>query len=616
MTYGAMLAAVAVACLTRWLIAPVLGEHLPFFTFYFTTIFAAWYGGFWPGMVSLVLGTFCGMFFFVEPHYHLQLIKVEQLFDVVRYVAVSLCISLISEMLLRSQHSAERRREFLRTTLASIGDAVITTDAEGRVTGMNAVAESLTGWMLQEASGRPLTLVFKIINEHTREPVESPVMRALREGVIVGLANHTILLAKDRKEWPIDHSAAPIRDRTGKMFGCVLVFRDITERHEMENQLRQVAADLSAADRRKDEFLATLAHELRNPLAPIRNGLQVLKMAGGDVAVIEPCRLMMERQINQMVRLLDDLMDISRISRGKIELRKEQVPMAEVLNFAIESSRTLIEEMGHELTVIVPKTPIIVDADQARLAQVFMNLLNNSAKYSQRGCHIWITAERQGSDVVVSVRDTGIGIPTDKLTSVFDLFSQVDQKLDKSHGGLGIGLNIVKRLVEMHDGRIEAKSDGPGRGAEFVVRLPVVVEASVPTLADVEKSAVTRSSLRIQIVDDNRDAADSLAMMLTIMGNETRTAYDGQEGVELAGEFRPDVLLFDIGLPKLNGYEACRLIRQQPWGGKVVMIAVTGWGQEEDRQRSYDAGFDHHMVKPVDPSSLMTLLSELSGAKQ
>ncbi len=611
-----MLAAVAVAGLARWLLAPVLGEHLPLITFYFATIFAAWYGGFGPGMASLLLGTFCSVFFFSEPRYHLQIISVEQQYDVVRYVGVSLCISLICEMLLRSQRSAEQRREALRTTLASIGDAVITTDTEGCVIGMNAVAESLTGWKLDEASGQPLALVFDIINEHTREPVESPVMRALREGVIVGLANHTILLAKDKTERPIDDSAAPIRDRTGRMFGCVLVFRDITERHEMENQLRQVAADLSAADRRKDEFLATLAHELRNPLAPIRNGLQVMKMADGDASVIEQCRLMMERQINQMVRLVDDLLDISRISRGKIELRKEQVPLAAVLNLAIETSRPLIEEMSHELTVTLPKSPIIVDADQTRLAQVFMNLLNNSAKYSERGCHIWITAERQGSDVVVSVRDTGIGIPTDKLTSVFDLFSQVDGKLEKSHGGLGIGLNIVKRLVEMHDGRIEAKSDGPGRGAEFIVRLPVVVEASVPARADGEKSAVTKSSLRIQIVDDNRDAADSLAMMLKIMGNETRTAYDGQEGVELAAEFKPDVLLFDIGLPKLNGYEACRLIRQQPWGAKIVVIAVTGWGQEEDRQRSHDAGFDHHMVKPVDLSALMTLLAEMSVAKQ
>jgi CheY-like chemotaxis protein len=332
--------------------------------------------------------------------------------------------------------------------------------------------------------------------------------------------------------------------------------------------------------------------------------------------VVEQCRSVIERQVVQMIRLVDDLLDVSRISRGNIELQKTQLPLSVVIADAVEASRPLIEEMGHELTVTVPSMPIVVDADATRLTQVFMNLLNNSAKYSERGGHIWLTVERQGSDVVASVRDAGIGIPEDKLTSIFEMFSQVDRSLEKSQGGLGIGLNLVRRLVELHGGRIEAKSDGPGRGSEFIVRLPVVVEASVPQRANEEASSAPKSELRIQIVDDNRDSADTLAMMLKIMGNDTRTAYDGKEGVELAEEFRPNVLLFDIGLPKLNGYEACRLIRQLPWGNKVVMIAVTGWGQEEDRQRSHDAGFDYHMVKPVDASSLMKLLAELSVAKQ
>jgi PAS domain S-box-containing protein len=287
-TYSAMLAAVAVAALGRWLLDPSLGDHLPLFTFYFATIFAAWYGGFWTGMVSLVLGTLCGMFFFIEPVGEFQLQNAVQKYDLIRFGGVAVSVSVISEMLLRSQRRAEQQKEVLAMTLASIGDAVITTDTEGRVTGMNAVAESLTAWKLDEALGQPLNLVFDIINEHTRLPVESPVMRALREGVIVGLANHTVLVAKDKTEWPIDDSAAPIRDRREKMFGCVLVFRDITERHQMENELRQVAADLSAADRRKDEFLATLAHELRNPLAPIRNGRSGRAVPVGDRAAGRP----------------------------------------------------------------------------------------------------------------------------------------------------------------------------------------------------------------------------------------------------------------------------------------------------------------------------------------
>ncbi len=323
---------------------------------------------------------------------------------------------------------------------------------------------------------------------------------------------------------------------------------------------------------------------------------------------------MMERQVEQMVRLVDDLMDLSRISRGKIDLRKERVRLAAVVESAVETSRPLVEQMGHGLTVALPEQPITLDADPTRLAQVFLNLLTNAAKYTDRGGRIRLTAERQGSDVVVAVADTGVGIPADQLPRIFQMFAQVDRSLEKAQGGLGIGLCLVKRLVEMHGGSIEARSGGPGRGSEFVVRLPVVVEASVPPPAGRDEPADPKSSLRILIVDDNTDGADSLAMMLKVMGNDTRTAYDGQEGVERADEFRPDVVLLDIGLPKLNGYEACRHIRGQPWGTGVVLIAMTGWGQDEDRRRSHEAGFDHHLVKPVDPAALMKLLAGLSAA--
>jgi len=246
---------------------------------------------------------------------------------------------------------------------------------------------------------------------------------------------------------------------------------------------------------------------------------------------------------------------------------------------------------------------------------VFSNLLNNAAKYSDRGGHVTLAVERQGSDVVVSVKDTGIGIAANQLPRIFEMFTQVDHSLEKSQGGLGIGLTLVKRLVEMHGGRVEARSDGLGNGSEFIVRLPVVVEASIPQESRGEEEKPPKSSLRILIVDDNRDGADSLGMMLRIMGNDTRTAYDGQEGVDVAGEFRPEVVLFDIGMPKLNGYEACRRIREQPWGKCIVLIAVTGWGQDDDRRRSHEAGFDHHMIKPVDPKALMEMLTSFQVAK-
>jgi len=378
----------------------------------------------------------------------------------------------------------------------------------------------------------------------------------------------------------------------------------------------QAEAELSEADRRKDEFLATLAHELRNPLAPLRNGLELMKLASGQVAAVEQTRCMMERQLTQMVRLVDDLMDISRISRGQLELRTERVALADVLISALETSRPLIEQMGHELTVTVPEHPITVDADMTRLPQVFLNLLNNAAKYSGRGGHIYVDVERHGSDVEVRVTDTGIGIAADQLPRIFEMFRQVDRSLEKSHGGLGIGLALARRLAEMHGGSVEARSEGLGQGSEFVVRLPVVDEAltSHESGDDEEHSATT--SLRILIVDDNRDGADSLAVMLRIVGNDVRTAYDGQEGMDEAGSFRPDVIFFDIGLPKMNGYDACRRIRQQPWGKDIVMIAVTGWGQDADRRRSHDAGFDHHLVKPVEPTALVKLLAGLRVAKR
>ncbi|MBA4031260.1 MAG: hybrid sensor histidine kinase/response regulator, partial [Planctomyces sp.] len=808
-----------------------------------------------------------------------------------------------------------------RTTLASIGDGVISTDREGNVTYLNAVSESLTGWTNADAVGVPLTTVFHIVNESTRQPVENPALRALREGIIVGLANHTILIARDGTERPIDDSAAPIRCQDGEIVGCVLVFRDvterkreedaraerarlfelradvgtaltadrstavalkhacealvrhldvafariwtldelehdhlngetpvlelqasaglsthldgphsrvpvgqfkigriaslrqphlsnsvsddpevsdpdwakemgmvafagyplivadrvvgvvamfarrplsegvltelepladviaqfvdrkqtegrlrqseerfrtlfnsmdegfcviemifdaagsptdyrfvetnpafekhtgladaagkrvrelvpdhdahwfdiygkvavtgepirfvnhakamedrwfdvyafrfggaanrkvavlfndITERKRMEDDLRQLAADLSEGDRRKDEFLAMLAHELRNPLAPIRNGLQVMRLAKDNEEEVERSRSMMERQLDQMVRLVDDLMDVSRISRGKLELKLEKVVLAKVVESAVETSRPLIDQMGHELTVNQPGDPIHVVADFTRLAQVFLNLLNNAAKYSERGGNILLHVERQGSEVLVSVLDEGIGIDAEHLPRIFDLFSQVDRSLEKSQGGLGIGLTLVRRLVEMHGGRVEARSEGPGRGSEFHVFLPVMQEASAtPAPGRVESSPLPKLSLRILIVDDNRDSADSLAMMLKIMGNTIRTAYDGQEAVSTADTFQPDVILLDIGLPKLNGYEACRRIREQSAGRKVFIIAQTGWGQEEDRQRTHDAGFDLHMVKPVDPMKLKNLLSDLAhGAKR
>ncbi len=507
----------------------------------------------------------------------------------------------------------QRSQEFLLSVLANAVDAIITLDERGIILSFNEQAEKLFGYSSSEVVGHNVKI---LMPEPHHSKHDGYLSRYLHTGQakIIGIGREVEGRRKDGSTFPMDLGVSEFL--LGERHYFTGVVRDITESKRQANELRQLAADLSEADRRKDEFLATLAHELRNPLAPIRNGLQLMKLASGQAATVEQTRSMMERQLTQLVRLVDDLMDVSRISRDKLELRKGRVPLAAVLNSAVETSRPLIEQMGHELTVTLPKQPLIVDADMTRLAQVFLNLLNNAAKYCDRGGHIQLNVERQGSDVVVTVKDTGIGIAADQLPRIFEIFTQVDRSLEKSQGGLGIGLTLVKRLVEMHGGSVEARSEGVGKGSEFVVRLPVVIEASKPQESGGVAEQPVRSSHRILVVDDNRDGADSLSEMLKIMGNDTRTAYDGQEGVDVAGEFRPDVVLLDIGLPKLNGYEACRRIREQPWGKGVVLIAVTGWGQDDDRRRSHEAGFDHHMVKPVDPQALMKMLAGLQVAKK
>ncbi len=418
------------------------------------------------------------------------------------------------------------------------------------------------------------------------------------------------LRGADGKFRPFLTRVMPVKDTSGRVVQWFGTNTDITEQQALEEDLRKITAELSEADRRKDEFLATLAHELRNPLAPIRNGLQILRIAD-DTATIERVRTMMERQLTQMVHLVDDLLDVSRISRGKLQLRKERVELATVLNDAVETSRPIIDAGGHTLIMKLPPDPIFLDADATRLGQIFSNLLNNAAKYSESGGRIELVAsvEDEGRRMKVSIRDTGVGIPPEMLPKIFEMFTQVDRSLEKSQGGLGIGLTLVRRLVEMHDGAVEARSDGHGKGSEFIVRLPIASsEKPMANPTHVTQDPPHATALKVLVADDNEDSAITLSMILKILGSEVRTANDGMEAVEMATAFRPDVILLDIGMPRLNGYEACRRIREQSWGEKIVLVALTGWGQDEDKRRSQEAGFTHHMVKPIDPDALKKLL--------
>jgi signal transduction histidine kinase len=397
---------------------------------------------------------------------------------------------------------------------------------------------------------------------------------------------------------------------------------------ERTNALLASEAHLRDADRRKDEFLATLAHELRNPLAPVRNAVALLRMKGLPTPELKWASEVIERQVQAMTRLIDDLMDVSRINEGKIELRLERVPLARVLEDAIETTRTLIDEQGHELAPVTVKPQLVLDADAARLSQVFMNLLNNAAKYMDRGGRIEVgvreesamPGEPAAAYVVVTVRDTGIGLPADRLESVFEMFSQVETALSRSRGGLGIGLSLTRRLVEMHGGTVRARSAGVGQGSEFEVRLPLAVaraqapvpqpglDAAAPVPAIPSEAS---QSLRILVADDNVDAASTLAMFLELMGHVVQNVADGEAAVQAADSFKPDVALLDIGMPKLNGYEVCRQIRAQPHGQSIFLVAVTGWGQPEDRRTSQRAGFDQHLVKPVEPAALEALIAQV-----
>jgi len=390
-----------------------------------------------------------------------------------------------------------------------------------------------------------------------------------------------------------------------------ILFTDITDRRRMSDELQQHAVDLAEADRRKNEFLALLAHELRNPLAPILNALQILRLKENSREDVQSASEMMERQISQMVRLVDDLLDVSRISRGTIELRRGRIELASSVHHAVEASRALAQCKGHELTVTLPPLPIYLNADPTRLAQVVGNLLNNACKFTDNGGRIELSVERAGTEAVIRVRDNGIGIAPDQFPRIFEMFLQVDTSLERSVSGLGIGLALVKSLVEMHEGTVEVHSAGVDQGSEFVVRLPVFEETTAPPPEPIVSETPQTPGRRILVVDDNRDSAITLAMLLKLSGNETHIAYDGLEAVEIAERIRPDVALLDIGLPRINGYEVAQRIREQPWGQSMVLVALTGWSQEEDRQRSREAGFNAHMVKPVNRTALTKLLAEL-----
>jgi PAS domain S-box-containing protein len=390
---------------------------------------------------------------------------------------------------------------------------------------------------------------------------------------------------------------------------------DFIQRFKLEQTLRENEEALREADRRKDEFLALLAHELRNPLAPIRYALATTKKAGRTADQQRRAEEIIERQVAHMSRLLDDLLDISRITRGTLELKKSRTELTVVIGTAIEAARPILDSKHHTLSLDLPKEAVRLEADPVRLAQVFSNLLINAAKYTDQGGEIRLRAVQERNRIVVTVRDNGIGIAAEMMPRLFTLFSQAHTALDRSEGGLGVGLALVRGLVALHGGKVEARSDGPGRGSEFIVQLPLITTVAEPVASVSEpETAESSAALRILVVDDNKDAADTCSTLLELSGHQLRTAYSGKRAIEIAKHFHPHVVVLDIGLPDSNGYDVAREIRAAPWGRDIVLVAVTGWGHEDDRRRAFDAGFDHHLTKPLAANALESLVNSVGAS--
>jgi PAS domain S-box-containing protein len=446
------------------------------------------------------------------------------------------------------------------------------------------------------------------VHPDDRKRVESEVLRAISERDLLD-TEYRILRPDGEMRW-LEARARVYCDQEGQHRRMVGVSRDITRR-------KRAVAALEESNAEKDEFLAILAHELRNPLAPILSAAEIIRNTGTTHPDLQWAREILDRQARIMARLIEDLVDASHLSRQRLGLRKERIELAAVVETALETSLSLIEERRHQLTVSLPPGSLALDADPVRLAQVFANLLNNAAKYTETGGNIWLTAVQHGTEVVVSVRDNGIGIAPEAFPHIFDIFAQASPLSGQSRSGLGIGLSLVKGLVEMHGGRVELRSPVPGEGSEFLVHLPLAQAQAAAEAAPEQESAgpASNGSRRVLVVDDNRDSADSLARMLELAGHEVHTAYDGEQALRIAAEVQPDIALLDIGMPRVDGYEACRRMRKETWGERMLLIAITGWGQEADRRRTVEAGFDHHLVKPVYPATLMELLASPLPAK-
>ncbi len=540
----------------------------------------------------------------------------------------------------RTEEVVRKQSEWLRVTLASVGDAVISTDVEGRITLMNRMAECLTGWTQTEALGCPLADIFKIVNEESRQPVENPALRAMREGTIVGLANHSMLIAKDGTEWPIDDSAAPIRNEQGEVGGVVLVFRDISERKRMELEREQLLATAQAAqkeaeqaNRLKDEFLATASHELRTPLTAVVGWSRLLRTGKLDAENSARALEAIERNATLQTKLIDDLLDVSRIITGKLLLDRRAIEMAHVVSDAVNtvSPAADAKNITIETSFDAEAGPVLGDAN--RLQQVVWNLLSNAVKFTPKNGSIEVALHRVASQTEISVRDSGEGISSDFLPYVFDRFRQGDGKTTRMHSGLGLGLAIVRQLVELHGGTVKAHSDGPGLGATFTLLLPVLSIKHVPggTARDLTLTGARATDelsieyppqldgVRVLVVDDDPDTRQMLQAVLSECHADVFTAASAAEAIKEIERRKPDVLVSDLGMPEQDGYELIKEIRKMESADnttRIPALALTAYAKAEDRVRALAGGYQVHLSKPVEPAEFLLVVANLAGRVQ
>jgi PAS domain S-box-containing protein len=499
----------------------------------------------------------------------------------------------------QAEESLRQSEERLRLMIESVQDyAIFMLDPEGRVQTWNVGAQRIKGYIADEIIGKHFSEFYSSEDVANGKPARELEI-AIEEGRV---EDEGWRVRKDRSQFWANVIITAIYDDQHVLRGFAKITRDMTERRQMET--------LKFADRQKNEFLAMLAHELRNPLAPIRNGVQLLKMVSKAETAMQETTNMMERQIGHLVRLVDDLLDMSRIINGKIHLDKGPIDISSFINRAIEEVQPVIDAGGHELMLTLPARPIPVDGDMVRLSQVVSNLLTNAAKYTNQPSQIWLSVERFKDEAIIRVRDQGIGIRSEVLPRIFNLFVQADTPIARTTGGLGIGLTLVKRIVEMHDGTVGASSPGPGQGSEFTVRLPISDKLPIRSKErfDNSQEEIGQKGRRILVVDDNVDSALTVGQLLRLWGHEVQIAFNGPEALEVARPFRPEIVLLDIGLPGMSGYEVAKQLRTVPEFASLIITALTGYGQADDRLRSREAGFNHHLTKPLNPTELLTLL--------